>query len=79
MRKRTIDEIKQREFLKMSELAELTGVRYSTIIFYARLGLLPFVQKGKRLARYYLAKEAGKSSNFNFGLQGNKASVSYRF
>ena len=24
-------------------------------------------------------EEAGKSSNFNFGLQGNKASVSYRF
>jgi len=31
MRKRTIDEIKKREFLKMSELAELNGVRYSTI------------------------------------------------
>jgi len=57
MRKRTIDKIKQREFLKMSELAELNGVRYSTNIFYNRLGFLPFEQKGKRLAMYYPAKE----------------------
>jgi len=34
-RKRTIEEIKKRDFLKMSELAELCGVRYSTIKFYA--------------------------------------------
>jgi len=60
MRKRTIDEIKKREFLKMSELAELNGVRYSTIKFYCELGLLPFKQQGKRLAKYYPAKEASK-------------------
>ena len=60
MRKRTIDEIKKREFLKMSELAELNGVRYSTIKFYSELGLLPFEQKGERLAKYYPAKEASK-------------------
>ena len=59
-RKRTIDEIKKREFLKMSELAELNGVRYSTIKFYCELGLLPFEQEGKRLAKYYPAKEASK-------------------
>ncbi len=58
MRKRTIDEIKKREFLKMSELAELNEVRYSTIKFYSELGLLPFEQKGERLAKYYPAKEA---------------------
>ena len=60
MRKRTIDEIKKREFLKMSELAELNGVRYSTIKFYSELGLLPFEQQGKRLAKYYPAKEASQ-------------------
>ena len=59
-RKRTIEEIKKRDFLKMSELAELCGVRYSTIKFYAELGLLPFEQQGKRLAKYYPAKEASK-------------------
>jgi DNA-binding transcriptional MerR regulator len=60
MRKRTISEIKKRDFLKMSELAELNSVRYSTIKFYSELGLLPFEQQGKRLAKYYPAKEASK-------------------
>jgi DNA-binding transcriptional MerR regulator len=60
MRKRTIDEIKKREYLKMSELAELNGVRYSTIKYYSELGLLPFEQRGKRLAKYYPAKEASQ-------------------
>lgn len=59
-RKRTTDEIKKRDFLKMSELAELNNVRYSTIKFYAELGLLPFEQRGKRLAKYYPAKEASQ-------------------
>ena len=59
-RKRTIEEIKQRDFLKMSELAELNGVRYSTIKFYSELGLLPFEQQGKRLAKYYPTKEASQ-------------------
>lgn len=59
-RKRTIDEIKKRDFLKMSELAELCGVRYSTIKFYAELGLLPYEQQGKRLAKYYPTKEASQ-------------------
>ena len=60
MRKRTIKEIRKREFLKMSELAELNGVRYSTIKYYSELGLLPFKQYGKRLAKHYPAKEASK-------------------
>ncbi len=60
MKKRTIEEIKKRDFLKMSELAELCGVRYSTIKFYAELGLLPFEQQGKRLAKYYPTKEASQ-------------------
>lgn len=59
-RKRTIEEIKQKDFLKMSELSELCGVRYSTIKFYSELGLLPYEQMGKRLAKYYPAKEASQ-------------------
>lgn len=57
-RKKTLEEIKKQDFLKMSELAELNGVRYSTIKFYSELGLLPYEQQGKRLAKYYPAKEA---------------------
>ena len=60
MRKRTIEEIKKIDFLKLSELAELCEVRYSTIKFYSELGLLPFEQQGKRLAKYYPAKEASQ-------------------
>ena len=58
MRKRTIDEIKKLDFVKLSELAELCGIRYSTIKYYSEIGILPFEQRGKRLARYYPAKAA---------------------
>jgi DNA-binding transcriptional MerR regulator len=57
-RRLTIDEIKTKEYLKMTELAELNGVRYSTVKYYAELGLLPFEQQGKRLARKYKRDEA---------------------
>jgi len=59
-RKKTIEEIKKLDAVKMSELAELCGVRYSTIKFYSELGLLPYKQQGKRLAKYYPTKEASK-------------------
>lgn len=54
----TLDEIKKMDLLKMSDLAELNGVRYSTVKYYSELGLLPFTQKEKRLAKYYPATEA---------------------
>jgi DNA-binding transcriptional MerR regulator len=60
MHKRTLDTIKKMDLLKMSELAELNGVRYSTIKFYSELGLLPYQQKEKRLAKYYPNKEASQ-------------------
>jgi len=59
-RKRDLEQIKKLDFLKMSELAELNGVRYSTIKYYAELGLLPYEQKGKRLAKYYPRIEASQ-------------------
>lgn len=58
--KRDLAVVKTLDFVKMSELAELNGVRYSTIKYYAELGLLPFEQKGKRLAKYYPRLEASK-------------------
>jgi len=76
MRKRTLKEIKEREYLKMSELAELNGVRYSTIKFYSQLGLLPYEQKGKRLAKYYPAKEASKRLKEIIRLRSKGKSVS---
>jgi DNA-binding transcriptional MerR regulator len=44
----------------MSELAELNGIRYSTVKYYSELGLLPYEQKGKRLAKYYPRLEASQ-------------------
>lgn len=58
--KKTLDQIKKMDFLKMSDLAELCGVRYSTIKYYSELGLLPYEQRGERLAKYYPAKEASQ-------------------
>jgi DNA-binding transcriptional MerR regulator len=60
MRKRTKEEIIERDYLKMSELAEYCGVRYSTIKYYSELGLIPYEQKGDRLAKYYPKEEASK-------------------
>lgn len=48
------------DFLKMSELAELNGIRYSTVKYYSELGLLPFEQKGERLAKYYPSRKASQ-------------------
>ena len=75
MRKRTMDEIKKNEFLKMSELAELNGVRYSTVKFYSELGLLPFEQQGKRLAKYYPAKEASQRLKEILKLRGKGQTI----
>lgn len=52
-RRLTIEEINQKEYIKLSELAELNGVRYSTVKYYSELGLLPYEQQGKRLAKKY--------------------------
>jgi len=74
-RKRTLDEIKKREFLRLSELAELCGVRYSTIKYYSELGLLPFEQRGKRLAKYYPAKEASQRLKEILKLRDKKQTI----
>lgn len=52
-RKLTLEEIQQKDYVKLSELAELNGVRYSTVKYYSELGLLPYEQMGKRLAKKY--------------------------
>jgi len=58
--KRDLATIRTLDFVKMSELAELNGVRYSTVKYYSELGLLPYEQKGKRLAKYYPRLEASQ-------------------
>lgn len=57
-KKRSLEQIKKLEYLKMSELGDLLNIRYSTIKYYSELNLLPFIQRGERLAKYYPVKEA---------------------
>ncbi len=75
-RKRTIEELKEQDFLKMSELAEFNDVRYSTVKYYAELGILPFEQQGQRLARYYPRAEASKRLQEILKLRDKGRSVS---
>ena len=58
--KRDIKEVKEMEFVRQSELAELNGVRPSTVKYYSELGLLPYQQHGQGLSKFYNRIEARK-------------------
>jgi DNA-binding transcriptional MerR regulator len=58
--KRDIKEVKKMEFIRQSELAELNGVRPSTVKYYSELGLIPYTQHGEGLSRLYDRQEASK-------------------
>ena len=55
MDKKTID---KNNVLTIGELAEVSGVRLTTLKYYTELGILPFSQEGKRLTRKYKKEEA---------------------
>jgi len=57
MNKKTIEENK---VLTIGELAEVSGVRLTTLKYYTELGILPFNQGGERLTRKYNKEEALK-------------------
>jgi len=46
------------EVLTIGELAEVSGVRLTTLKYYTELGILPFNQGGERLTRKYNKEEA---------------------
>ena len=52
-RSRKIDIIQSSEFVTISELVQLSGMRYSTLKYYTMEGLLPFEQIDSRLVRKY--------------------------
>lgn len=51
---------KNQDFLSISELADLSGLRQSTIKFYTEKGILPFKQEEQGLRRHYDRTEAIK-------------------
>jgi DNA-binding transcriptional MerR regulator len=60
MRTRSIEEIKQLEYIRQTELAELNGVRPSTVKYYSELGLLPYKQHGEGLSKFYHREDSSK-------------------
>jgi DNA-binding transcriptional MerR regulator len=44
--------------LTIGELAEVSGIRLTTLKYYTELGILPFNQAEKRLTRKYKEEEA---------------------
>ena len=55
MNKRTSE---KNNILTIGELAEVSGVRLTTLKYYTELGILPFNQAEKRLTRKYKEEEA---------------------
>ena len=50
--------IEKNEVLTIGELAEVSGIRLTTLKYYTELGILPFNQGGERLTRKYNKEEA---------------------
>ena len=51
---------KKNDVLTIGELAEVSGIRLTTLKYYTELGILPFNQAEKRLTRKYKKEETLK-------------------
>ena len=49
---------KENDVLTIGELAEVSGIRLTTLKYYTELGILPFNQEGERLTRKYTEGKA---------------------
>lgn len=52
-RRRSLEVVMQAEFVTVSELVQLSGMRYSTLKYYTEIGILPFNQLDMGLVRRY--------------------------
>ena len=57
-RQRSLEVIRQAEYVTIGELVRLTDVRYSTLKFYTEGGRLPFERAGENLTRRYRREES---------------------
>ena len=57
-RQRSLEVIRQAEYVTIGELVRLTDVRYSTLKFYTEEGMLPFEQAGENLTLRYRREES---------------------
>lgn len=59
-RQRSLEVIKNSEYVTIGELVRLTDFRYSTLKFYTEENMLPFEQAEKKLTRRYKRVESIK-------------------
>jgi DNA-binding transcriptional MerR regulator len=52
-RRRSLEVVMQAELVTVSELVQLSGMRYSTLKYYTEIGILPFNQLDMGLVRRY--------------------------
>ncbi|GGA56895.1 MerR family transcriptional regulator [Kroppenstedtia guangzhouensis] len=52
-RRRSFETIQKSEYITISELVLLSGLRYSTLKYYTEEGMLPFHQEDIRMTRRY--------------------------
>ena len=57
-RQRSMEVIRQAEYVTIGELVRLTDVRYSTLKFYTEQGLLPLERAEQNLTRRYRREES---------------------
>lgn len=74
-RQRSMEVIRQAEYVTIGELVRLTDVRYSTLKFYTEEGLLPFEQAEQNLTRRYRREESVERIELLRRLRGEGKSV----
>jgi len=61
--------------LTIGELAEVSGIRQTTIKYYTEIGILPFSQDGERLTRKYTEGEVLKRLEKIKELKGKRLTI----
>lgn len=74
-RQRSIEVIKNSEYVTIGELVRLTEVRYSTLKFYTEEGMLPFEQAEENLTRRYKREKSVERIFYIKKLREEKKSI----
>lgn len=75
-RQRSMEVIKNSEYVTIGELVRLTDVRYSTLKFYTEEGMLPFEQVEENLTRRYKRVESMERISYIKELREQKKTIS---
>lgn len=74
-RQRSMEVIKNSEYVTIGELVRLTDVRYSTLKFYTEEGMLPFEQAEEKLTRRYKRVESTERISYIKELREQKKTI----